>query len=51
MLFKDRFLLQPCRSVTNDMDTIEYAMFRYDTVKVENWLNSTSWSMNKIKAF
>ena len=23
---------------TNDMDTIKYATFRYDTVEVENWL-------------
>ena len=46
-----RFPLQPCRSETyrislfrehssktNDMDTIEYVSFRYDTVKVENGL-------------
>ena len=24
---------------TNDMDTIEYATFRYDTIEVENGLN------------
>ena len=24
--------------LSNDMDTIEYATFRYDTVEVENWL-------------
>ena len=29
-------------SKTNDMDTIEYATFRYDTVKVENGLNNTT---------
>ena len=37
------FPLQPYRSKsgkTNDMDTIEYATFRYDTVEVENGLNS-----------
>ena len=27
-------------SKTNDMDTIEYATFRYDTVEVENGLNT-----------
>ena len=27
-------------SKTSDMDTIKYATFRYDTVKVENGLNS-----------
>ena len=50
---KDRFSLKPYRSETyrislfcdpsgktNDMDTIEYATFRYDTVEVENGLNS-----------
>ena len=50
---KGRFPLQPYRSETyrislfrersgrtNDMGTIEYATFRYDTAEVENGLNS-----------
>ena len=50
---KGRFPLQPYRSETyrislfcdpsgktNDMDTIEYATFRYDTVEVENGLKT-----------
>ena len=50
---KGRFPLQTYRSETyrislsrehsgrtNDMDTIEYATFRYDTVEVENELKS-----------
>ena len=52
-VYKGRFPLQPYRSETyrislfcdpsgktNDMDTIEYATFRYDTVEVENGLKS-----------
>ena len=50
-MYKGRFPLQPYRSETyrislfrehsdrtNDMDTIEYATFRYDTAEVENGL-------------
>ena len=52
---KGRFPLQPYRSETyrislfrersgrnNDMGTIEYATFRYDTAEVENGLNPTT---------
>ena len=53
LMAKARFLLQPYRSETLripllrkhsgrtsiDMDTIEYATFRYDTVKLENGFN------------
>ena len=56
-MIKSRFPLQPYRSEltpcislfrehsdrTNDIDTVEYATFRNDTVEVENSLNESTW--------
>ena len=59
---KARFPLQPYRSKMqrislfrehsgkthdDDTDTIEYATFRYDTVKVENWLKIPTNAVSK----